>query len=158
MWDSDNVVDGCVDVNVYLRYRNGGESFMDTPNISILKTLPTRYHIRRESDEDRQEEDVVVDMELVFYRIAKDHDPISPFARTDSKTTFIMLEEGFTFEGNMDNILTSVVKGWNVDDEDCTLPSYWVCEFQMTEGEHDTMKRYLEERDMEDVYSEHRQK
>ena len=138
---NDPIVDGCLDVNVFLRYREGGESFMDTPDISILKTIPARY-IRRESH--RQ----TLKMDMLFYRIAKCNNPIiSPYLRADDKTKLI------TLKGDTDGrgCASAAMKDWDADDEDCTLPSVWVCEFETTDEEKAIRKGYLEERDMADL-------
>lgn len=145
-WNDPNVVDGCVDVNVFLRFREGGESYIDTPTISILRSLPARYTRRGDGQ--------VVEMELVFYRIAKVNrkHPLTPYVRTDSKTKLIKLEEDV--DGNDNDNASATIKAWNADDEDCALPSVWICEFEMNDEEKATRRRYVEERYETGLYDE----
>ena len=137
-WKETFVIDGCVDINVVLRYQEGGESFMDTPNISIVRTLPTRY---------TQGDGQPVEMELVFYRLAKIDHSLPLYTHAPDKTKLIILEEDT--EGR--RCVYTATKDWNVNDKDCTLPNDWVSEFEKTPEEIEIKKRYLEERNMTDL-------
>ena len=135
-WNDPNVLVGCVDVNVFLRYREGGESFIDTPDISILRTLPVRY-TRKEDDGQS------VEMDMLFYRIGKcSNATITPYLRTDDMTKLITLKDDAEGRG----CDSAAVKDWNVDNEDSTLLSVWVFEFERTDEEKAIERYYMEER------------
>ena len=109
---------------------------MDTPDISMLRTLPARYRVRNDGEP--------VEMEFAFYRTAKVNHSLPLYTRVDDKTKLITLEENTEGE----RIVISAIKDWSADDEDCTLPRDWVCEFEMTDKEMAIKTVYLQERNM----------
>ena len=119
-WKSENVVDGCLDINVMLRRRDGG--MVPDTDVSVLRTLEETYTRKRDPR-------LVLEMDMVFYRVNK-KEPIGPFVREDRLTKLILMEEDPEWSGYV-----STVKDWDGADKDCTIPKKWVHEFELREDE-----------------------
>ena len=121
----DDVTDGCLDINVTLHPRNHDELLpLSTPGLSVLRTLPSKYL-------DAQGTGPVLELDMVFFSILKCDNPIAPFIRKDELTKVILIQE--QPDGRL--CVHSEVKDWDQEDDDCTLPTTWICELAGMEEE-----------------------
>eukprot|EP00956_Cyclotella_meneghiniana_P038319 scaffold152213_cov65-Cyclotella_meneghiniana.AAC.1 len=127
-WAQDaDVTDGCLDINVAFYPRNQDELLpLSTPGVSVLRTLPSKY-----MDAQGTSESPVLELDMIFYRTRKFNNPILPYMRKDELTKLILLHE--QHDGRLS--VHSGVKDWDQEDDDCTLPTTWICEFDSTEEE-----------------------
>eukprot|EP00956_Cyclotella_meneghiniana_P001910 scaffold2066_cov68-Cyclotella_meneghiniana.AAC.17 len=122
----DDVTDGCLDINVTLHPCNQDELFpLSTPGLSILRTLPRKY------TDDVQGPRSVLELDMVFFRIRKFSNHVTPFTRNDELTKVILIEEHP--RGRF--YAHSEIKDWDQEDKDCVLPSTWISDFNSTEAE-----------------------
>eukprot|EP00956_Cyclotella_meneghiniana_P004113 scaffold5008_cov55-Cyclotella_meneghiniana.AAC.3 len=129
-WAQDyDVTDGCLDIIVAFHPRNQDEFLpLSTPGVSVLHTLPSMY---ADAQGTSSSESPVLELDMIFCRISKFNNPIFPYSRKDELTKLILIQE------QHDSRLSvhSEVKDWDQEDDDCTLPTTWICEFDITEEE-----------------------
>lgn len=117
---NNEVMDGCLDINVLFRI----DGRVITKNDVILHTLPLKYNANGEGIRPN------IDMELCFYRVNRG-DSFGPYARMDSLTKLVLVEEHPDGRG----YISTEVRDWDREDEDCVLEGGWVCDFEHSEEE-----------------------